>query len=64
MVPVLGSHTRVCAFCCRRANELTSGNVVWAHKRNRDRITEIINYVERNVVELDELAGEEEAGEG
>jgi hypothetical protein len=25
--------------------------------------TEIINYIERNMIELDELAGEEDAGD-
>ncbi|MEW5317897.1 MAG: hypothetical protein WDW38_009159 [Sanguina aurantia] len=64
MAKIDGLEDRLTSTELRRANELTSGNVVWAHKRNRDRITEIINYVERNVVELDELAGEEEAGEG
>lgn len=40
-------------------------NNAWAATRNRDRISEIINYVERNMIELDELAGEEtDLGEG
>ncbi|GLC37160.1 Dynein regulatory complex subunit 3 [Pleodorina starrii] len=47
----------------RSANDLTTSNATWATKRNRDRISEIINYVERNVLELDELAGEEDGGE-
>lgn len=47
----------------RSANDLTSSNATWATKRNRDRISEIINYLERNVLELEELAGEEEGGE-
>lgn len=38
-------------------------NAMWAAKRNRDRISEIINYIERNIIELDDLAGEEEAGD-
>ncbi|KAF5828147.1 hypothetical protein DUNSADRAFT_18121 [Dunaliella salina] len=38
-------------------------NYGWAAKRNRDRISEIINYVERNMIELDELAGEEDIGD-
>ena len=38
-------------------------NALWAARRNRDRISEIINYVERNMMELDDLAGEEEAGD-
>jgi hypothetical protein len=34
-------------------------NYVRAAKRNRDRISEVINYVERNMIELQE-AGEDE----
>lgn len=44
----------------RAANELAHANAMWSAKRNRDRISEIINYIERNVYELDELAGEDE----
>lgn len=44
----------------RSANELAHTNAMWSAKRNRDRISEIINYIERNMIELDELAGEEE----
>jgi len=47
----------------RSANELTHGNAMWAAKRNRDRISEIINYIERNMLELDELAGEDPEGD-
>ncbi|EFJ51609.1 hypothetical protein VOLCADRAFT_73327 [Volvox carteri f. nagariensis] len=47
----------------RSANDLTSSNATWATRRNRDRISEIINYVERNVLELDELAGDDDGGE-
>ena len=47
----------------RGANDLTSSNATWSTKRNRDRISEIINYVERNMLELDELAGDEDGGE-
>ncbi len=47
----------------RGANDLTSSNATWATRRNRDRISEIINYVERNMLELDELAGEEDGGD-
>jgi hypothetical protein len=42
------------------ANELAHTNAMWGAKRNRDRISEIINYIERNMYELEELAGEEE----
>lgn len=35
-------------------------NYTWAATRNRNRISEIINYVERNMIELDELAGEDD----
>lgn len=44
----------------KAANELAHVNAMWSAKRNRDRISEIINYIERNMYELDELAGEEE----
>uniref|UniRef100_A0A7S3QZF4 Dynein regulatory complex subunit 3 n=2 Tax=Dunaliella tertiolecta TaxID=3047 RepID=A0A7S3QZF4_DUNTE len=47
----------------KRANDLVAHNYAWAAKRNRDRISEIINYVERNMIELEELAGEEEMGD-
>ncbi|KAL6758622.1 hypothetical protein V8C86DRAFT_2592714 [Haematococcus lacustris] len=48
----------------RSANDLNNQNALWSAKRNRDRISEIINYIERNMLELDELAGEEDNGEG
>jgi hypothetical protein len=39
-------------------------NAFWLAKRNRDRISEIINFLERNMLELDEAAGEDaEPGE-
>lgn len=44
----------------RGANELAHSNAMWAAKRNRDRISEIVNYVERNMIELDEMAGEDD----
>lgn len=44
-------------------SHIFSQNSLWAARRNRDRISEIINYVERNMIELDELAGEEEAAD-
>ncbi len=47
---------RACVRVCMQ-------NALWSAKRNRDRISEIINYLERNMLELDEAAGEEDAGE-
>ncbi|KAG1655908.1 hypothetical protein FOA52_009850 [Chlamydomonas sp. UWO 241] len=47
----------------RAANELTHSNAMWAARRNRDRISEIINFIERNMLELDELAGDDGDGE-
>ncbi|PNH02422.1 Leucine-rich repeat-containing protein 48 [Tetrabaena socialis] len=47
----------------RGANDLTSSNATWATRRNRDRISEIINYLERNMLELDELAGDDDGAE-
>lgn len=46
----------------RSANDLNASNGMWAAKRNRDRISEIINFVERNMIELEEMAevGEED----
>ncbi len=41
---------------------LPGSNAVWSAKRNRDRISEIINFIERNIIELDELAGEDDGG--
>ncbi len=37
---------------------------MWSAKRNRDRISEIINYIERNMLELDEMAGDDDGGGG
>lgn len=47
----------------RSTAELMTTNNLWQSRRNRDRIAEIINYVERNMMELDEMVGEEDAGE-
>lgn len=47
----------------RSANDLTSGNGLWASKRNRDRISEIINYVNYSMRALEEMAGEEDGNE-
>eukprot|EP00798_Chlamydomonas_sp_ICE-L_P017192 gene17192-23510_t len=44
----------------KKANDLATSNVLWAAKRNRDRISEIINFIERNMIELDELSGEDD----
>lgn len=38
-------------------------NAMWAARRNRDRTSEIINYMDRNMTDLDELAGEEDGGD-
>jgi hypothetical protein len=43
-------------------NELAYKNAKWSSQRNRDRISEIINYVERNMMELEELAGDIDMG--
>lgn len=40
----------------RGANELSNNNSAWQRKRNRDRLAEVIKYVEANIVELDGLA--------
>jgi phosphoribosyl-dephospho-CoA transferase len=56
---VCGAHAfspHACVLCSPQ-------NAHWSAKRNRDRISEIINYIERNIIELDDLAGEEEAGD-
>uniref|UniRef100_A0A7S0R7I6 Dynein regulatory complex subunit 3 n=1 Tax=Chlamydomonas leiostraca TaxID=1034604 RepID=A0A7S0R7I6_9CHLO len=58
-----GLEDRLITTELKGANDLTSSNAMWAAKRNRDRISEIINYIERNIIELDDLAGEEEAGD-
>lgn len=39
----------------QRAADLVAKHGEWAHKRNRDRIIEIITYVERNSQELEML---------
>lgn len=44
----------------RGANDLAAQNANWQAERNRERISEIIAYVQRNMVELDELEGEAE----
>ena len=48
----------------RRANELAHSNAMWAAKRNRDRVSEVINFIERNMIELEEMADVEDMGEG
>lgn len=47
----------------QRAADLVTKHSEWAHKRNRDRIIEIITYVERNSQELDMLLRAEEDDE-
>jgi hypothetical protein len=36
---------------------------MWAAKRNRDRVSEIINFIERNMIELEEMADVEDLGD-
>lgn len=55
-----GLEDRLTSKEMRAANDLAHTNAMWSAKRNRDRISEIINYIERNMYELDEMAGEEE----
>eukprot|EP00892_Ulva_mutabilis_P007393 jgi/Ulvmu1/5025/UM021_0042.1 len=47
----------------QRASDLVTKHAEWAHKRNRDRIIEIITYVERNSQELEMLLNTEEDDE-
>lgn len=49
----------------RSANDVIAANAAWQAKRNRDRISEIITYVERNMVELEELEeeGDDQGGD-
>ena len=47
----------------KRSNELAHSNAMWAAKRNRDRISEIINFIERNMIELEEMADVEDLGD-
>lgn len=47
----------------QRAADLVSKHTEWAHKRNRDRIIEIITYVERNTQELEMILNAEEEDE-
>mmetsp|Transcript_19123 Transcript_19123/g.32856 ORF Transcript_19123/g.32856 Transcript_19123/m.32856 type:complete len:526 (+) Transcript_19123:171-1748(+) len=47
----------------RAANNLAAKNAMWGARRNRDRISEIVNYIDHNMFLLDELAGEEETAE-
>ena len=47
----------------RRSNELAHTNAMWAAKRNRDRVSEIINFIERNMIELEEMADVEDLGD-
>ncbi len=37
-------------------------NASWSARRNRDRISEIVNYIDHNMFLLDELSGVEEDG--
>lgn len=40
----------------RGANELSNNNSAWQRKRNRDRLAEVIKYMDANIGELDRLA--------
>lgn len=44
----------------QRATDLVTKHAEWVHKQNRDRIIEIITYVERNSQELETLLRTEE----
>lgn len=43
-----------------RATDLMAGNATWEATRGRERVSEIIHYVERTMMELDELVEGEE----
>jgi hypothetical protein len=47
----------------KRANDLAMANMQSEYRRNRDRVSEIINYIELSMMELDDLAGDED-GDG
>jgi hypothetical protein len=47
----------------RNANDLTASNATWATTRNRDRISEIVNYLEHSMLLLEEMMGEDDGGE-
>lgn len=40
----------------RSANDLSNNNGAWQRKRNRDRLAEVIKFVEANIHELDKLS--------
>ncbi|CAD7704688.1 unnamed protein product [Ostreobium quekettii] len=44
------------------ANDLINSTVVWEARRSRERVSEIVNYVERNMMDLEEAQREDEAG--
>eukprot|EP00959_Pyramimonas_sp_CCMP1952_P444099 9297779-Pyramimonas_sp.AAC.3 len=43
-----------------RYNEMIAKDKEWEHKRNRDRIDEIYNLVDRNRAEIDEMLNQED----
>ena len=47
----------------KTANDLAMANMQSEYRRNRDRVSEIINYIELSMMELDDLAGDED-GDG
>lgn len=46
-----------------RCNGLFEGDKAWEHKRNRDRISEIWNLIDRNKVDIEEMMALEEPNE-
>ena len=46
----------------RLANDLVAGTVRSEAKRNRDRVSEIVNYVERNMMDLEEAQRDDDVG--
>lgn len=47
----------------KNTNIILGNNAIWERKRNRDRVAEIVHYIERNMNDLDEVGAEEDSGD-
>lgn len=44
----------------RNSNNLLAHNKLWETKRSRNRVAEIVHYIERNMMDLDEAGAEDD----
>ena len=55
MTKIDGIEDRLMTTEQRGANDISNSNAAWQRKRNRDRLAEIIKYVEAAMKEADKL---------